>query len=66
MQDLILKMSIPLDGFVASADGDIKGMFGSDQTPKAWSVETLWNASLHIMGSHTFEAMASFWPTSTD
>ena len=66
MQDLILKMSIPLDGFVASADGDIKGMFGSDQTPKAWSVETHWNASLHIMGSHTIEAMTSFWPTSTD
>ena len=66
MRDLILKMSLSLDGFVAGADGDIKWMFGSDQTRKAGLVETLWNASLHIMGSHTFEAMASFWPTSTD
>jgi len=41
-------------------------MFGSDQESRAWVVETLWNASLHIMGSRSFHDMAAWWPTSTD
>ena len=65
MRDLILKMSMSIDGFVSDLDGTNKWMFGSDQEPKAWAVETTWNASLHIMGSRTFQGMAPFWPTST-
>jgi dihydrofolate reductase len=41
-------------------------MFGADQEAKAWGVEYIWNASLHIMGSRSFHDMASYWPTSTD
>jgi dihydrofolate reductase len=41
-------------------------MFGADQEAKAWSVEYLWNAGLHIMGSRSFHDMAAWWPTSTD
>jgi dihydrofolate reductase len=66
VRDLILKMSISIDGFVSDLDGANKWMFGADQEAKAWSVETVWNASLHIMGSHTFHAMAAWWPTATD
>ena len=33
---------------------------------KAWGVETIWNAGLHIMGSRSFTAMANYWQTSTD
>lgn len=66
MRDLILKMSISIDGFVSDLDGANKWMFGSDQEAKAWSVETVGNASLHIMGSRTFRSMAAYWPTSTD
>lgn len=66
MRDLILKMSISIDGFVSDLDGANKWMFGSDQEAKAWSVETIGNASLHIMGSRTFLSMAAYWPTSTD
>ncbi|KQV84521.1 dihydrofolate reductase family protein [Rhizobium sp. Root1220] len=66
MRDLILKMSMSLDGFVSDMDGSNKWMFGSDQEAKAWSVETIWNASLHIMGSRSFRDMAAYWPTSTD
>ena len=66
MTDLILKMSISIDGFVSDLDGANKWMFGSDQEAKAWSVETVGNASLHIMGSRSFLAMAAYWPTSTD
>jgi dihydrofolate reductase len=59
-------MSISIDGFVGEPDGGIKWVFGSDQEAKAWTVETVWNASLHIMGSHTFHDMAAYWPTSTE
>src|SRR5216684_3315881 len=51
MRDLILKMSISIDGFVGGPDGGIKWVFDSDQEAAAWTVETVWNASLHIMGS---------------
>ena len=66
MRELILKMSMSIDGFVAGPDGGIKWVFGSDQEAKAWTVETVWNASLHIMGSRTFHDMAAYWPTSTE
>ena len=66
MRDLILKMTISVDGFVSDVNGGNKWMFGTDQEAKAWSVETLWNASLHIMGSRSFHDMAAYWPTSTD
>src|SRR5882672_9673976 len=65
MRGLILKMSMSLDGFVSDLDGGNKWMFGADQEAKAWVVETIWNASLHIMGSRTFHDMAAYWPTST-
>jgi dihydrofolate reductase len=65
VRELILKMSISVDGFVSDLDGTNKWMVGSDPESKAWAVETTWNASLHIMGSRSFLAMAPFWPTST-
>jgi len=66
VRELILKMSISIDGFVSDMDGTNKWMFGADQEAKNWSVETLWDAGLHIMGSRTFRSMAGWWPTSTD
>lgn len=66
MRELILKMSMSLDGFVSDLDGGNKWMFGADQEARAWTVETIWNASLHIMGSRSFQDMAAWWPTSTD
>src|SRR5262245_38879179 len=65
MRELILKMSMSLDGFVSDVEGTNQWMFGSDPESKAWAVATTWNASLHIMGSRTFQAMAAVWPTST-
>lgn len=65
MRELILKMSMTVDGFVSDLDGSNRWMYGSDPQSKAWAVETTWNASLHIMGSRSFLAMAGFWPTST-
>ncbi len=65
MRDLILTQSISVDGFVSDLDGRNSWMFGGDEDAQAWSVATLWNASLHIMGRRTFEDMAAYWPTST-
>lgn len=65
MRELILKMSMSLDGFVSDLSGQNSWIFGADEEAKAWSVAATWNASLHIMGSRTFAGMAPFWPTST-
>ena len=64
MRELILGMSMSLDGFVAGPDGKADWIFSGDQEGIAWKVENLQNAGLHIMGSRSF-AMAAFWPTST-
>lgn len=66
MRDLILKMSMSVDGFVSASDGGNAWMFGTDPVAKAASVQELRDVGLHIMGSRTFRDMASWWPTSTD
>ncbi|GFZ90034.1 dihydrofolate reductase family protein [Dyella caseinilytica] len=65
MRELILTMSVTLDGFVSGPDGDIQWVFSGDQEAITWKVENMWNASLIIMGSRSFQDMAPFWPTST-
>lgn len=64
MRKLILKMLMSLDGFVGSPGNELTTMFAApDEAAMAWNVEILSNASLHIMGSHSFRAMAAFYPT---
>lgn len=65
MRELILGMSVSLDSFVSGPEGEAKWIFSGDQEAIAWKVENAWNASLHIMGSRTFQGMAAFWPTAT-
>jgi dihydrofolate reductase len=59
-------MAISVDGFVSDLDSRNTWMFGADQEAKAWAVEYLWTAGLHIMGARSFHDMAAWWPTSTD
>ncbi|HEV2674474.1 MAG TPA: dihydrofolate reductase family protein [Aliidongia sp.] len=66
MRELILKMFMSLDGFVGTMDDDHSWMIHPDPVAKAWGVERAWNASLHVMGSRTFQSMAGYWPTATD
>ena len=66
MRELVLKMSLSIDGFVGRPDGGIKWVFSNDAQAIAWTVATVWNASLHIMGSRTFQDMAAYWPTSKE
>jgi dihydrofolate reductase len=63
MRELILKLSMSLDGFMSDLAGTNTWMYGSDPEAVAFGVETTWNASLHIMGSRSFEVMAPFYPT---
>jgi dihydrofolate reductase len=37
-----------------------------DDGTAAWTMESLKQAGLHAMGSHTFRDMATYWPTSTE
>lgn len=65
MRELILTMSMSLDGFVSGPGGEIDWIFSGDQQAIAWKLEIVSNAGLHMMGSRTFKDMAAFWPTST-
>lgn len=66
MRELILKMSISIDGFVGGADGGVKWIFDTyDDKAAEWTVRVISEASLHIMGSRTFHDMAAYWPRST-
>lgn len=66
MSELILKMSVSIDGFVADPDGGIQWMFDTrDDKAAEWTASMLSGAGLHIMGSRTFQDMAAFWPTAT-
>jgi len=67
MRKLVLKMSITLDGFVGGPNGEIDWILrdANDQVID-WLLDTLGEASLHLMGSRTFKDMAAWWPTSDE
>jgi hypothetical protein len=48
MRELILGMSVSLDGFVSGPDGEAKWIFSGDQEAIAWKVKNIWNASLQM------------------
>ena len=63
MSDLVLKMSMSLDGYVARTDGSNDWIFPSySDDATAWTVDTLQHASAHLMGSNTYLGMAAHWP----
>jgi dihydrofolate reductase len=67
VRKLVLKMSVSVDGFVCGPKGEVDWIFRSmDEEAARWTVDTLWQAGLHPMGSHTYYDMAAWWPTSTD
>lgn len=65
MRELVLRMTVSLDGFASDLQGHNAWMFGTDPQAKAWVLDTISNASLHIMGSGAF-AMGAHWQTATD
>ncbi len=67
MRKVVLKMSMSVDGFVATASGGLEWMFPSlSEDATAWIVQTLWQADTHIMGRATYLAMAEHWPFSAE
>jgi dihydrofolate reductase len=67
MRRLILGMTMTLDGFVAGPNGETDWRFrGGDEGGKRFIEESLWQVGLHAMGRVSYEAMAPYWPGSSD
>ena len=63
MRKLVLGMSITFDGFVAGPNGENDWVFRyRSPDGMAWVAENLWDAGVRIMGSRTYQEMASYWP----
>ena len=66
MRELVVKMSMSIDGFVGGSQGELDWIFSTGSPDAvAWTVSAISGAGLHLMGSRTFRDMAAFWPTST-
>jgi dihydrofolate reductase len=66
MRKLIMKMSFSADGFVGGANGEKDWVFKTgDPESLAWSVGTITQAGLILMGRKTFESIAPYWITAT-
>jgi dihydrofolate reductase len=67
MRKLILKMSISVDAFVSGKNGESDWIFSSmDDGSGEWTLQTMRETGLHIMGAKTFRDMASHWPYSAE
>ena len=66
MRNVILYMSMSLDGFVGS-DREHPGAAVPEGTElKQWKLDRISRAGAHLMGRVTYQEMASFWPHSDD
>ena len=66
MRELVLQMSVSIDGYVATIDGKHDwGYQGEDSARKKWKLDALWGAGAHLMGRQTYEDMATVWPDSS-
>ncbi|WP_410792052.1 dihydrofolate reductase family protein [Kribbella sp. C-35] len=65
MRNVILYMSMSLDGFVAS-DREHPGVAVADPEVKEWKLERIRKAGAHLMGRVSYQEMSSFWPQSDD
>jgi dihydrofolate reductase len=66
MRDVILYMSMSVDGFVDS-DREHPGVAIPEGAElKQWKLDQISNAGAHLMGRVTYEQMASHWPQSDD
>jgi dihydrofolate reductase len=66
MASLILKMSVSLDGYVASLDGRAGWLAaGRSADSSAWVLETVSGAGAHLIGAGTYAEWAGYWPTAS-
>jgi dihydrofolate reductase len=65
-RELILSMSVSVDGFVAGPNGEIDWIFrNAGEASTQWLVDQLGQVSLHAMGHRAYLDMAGYWPTSS-
>jgi dihydrofolate reductase len=63
MATLILKMSVSLDGYVASRDRSTDWLAaGRSDDSTSWVLDTVSNAGAHLIGAATYAAWAGYWP----
>jgi dihydrofolate reductase len=63
MAALVLKMSVSLDGYVAPPDGSAGWVAaGRSEDGLRWTVDTVANASAHLIGAATYAGWAGYWP----
>jgi dihydrofolate reductase len=66
MRELVLQMSVSIDGYVATAEGAHDwGYESEDPAMTRWKLDSLWGAGAHLMGRQSYEDMASVWPGSS-
>ena len=65
MREVVLYMSMSLDGFVGS-DREHPGVAIADAEVKRWKLEHISRAGAHLMGRITYAEMSSYWPESKD
>ena len=66
MRDVILYMSMSLDGFVGS-DREHPGVAVPEGAElKQWKLDRISRAGAHLMGRTTYQEMSSHWPQSDD
>jgi dihydrofolate reductase len=66
MRDVILYMSMSVDGFVDS-DREHPGVAIAEGAElKQWKLDRISKAGAHLMGRVTYQQMSSYWPRSDD
>ena len=66
MASLVLKMSVSLDGYVASLERSTFWLAaGRFDDSTSWAVETVSNAGAHLIGAATYAEWAGYWPTAS-
>jgi dihydrofolate reductase len=63
---LVLKMSVSLDGYIATADGSSDwAAAGRSDDGARWTLEIVSNAATHLIGAKTYTTWAGYWPGAT-
>jgi dihydrofolate reductase len=66
MRQLVLQMSVTLDGYVAGAGGEGDwGIPAEHPDVRDWKLASLGRVGTHIMGRVTYGEMAAHWPNAT-
>ena len=66
MRDVILYMSMSLDGFVGSDRAHPGTAIAEGDELKQWKLDSISKAGAHLMGRVTYQEMSSYWPQSED